>query len=231
MTFDPHVRLTLSGTLPDDEIFSCSLSMTIDNAPLGDLQAALAGGITGAQMDDIQADCTSFWSRSGTHICDDARLKRITLASIDENGHYGGVPLERAVDSGGFHTGSGSRWPHQISRKVTLETDGDLGRVKGGFYLPRPANDGWDSTTNLWDVATTQAVRDSVKTFLDDLNNSPGFDILGFKVCVASQGRRQGTIPPTNWEVKRVNVGRRVDVQRRRANKLSEARVADAALA
>lgn len=243
MTFQPHLRLTWRGTLPNGEIWSNSLGLVPDSSAFQDaidavdflpsvqiLQALLPDiNLT----DDIVTDVVNFHSRLETRIVMDCVLTRITLAAIDQNGHYAAPPREAAVNvTGGAANG---QMPHQIARKVTLESDDDLGRVKGGWFIPRPSNFEFDVSTDLWSATNTSACRDSVKTFLDDLENAPGLDNNSFRVVIPSQGRHNANgsvrMPPRNCDVKRVNVGRRADVQRRRANKISEARVTDAVLA
>lgn len=232
MTYVPHYRLTMAGELPAGEAFSCNLALTSNDAPLIELLDFFTNDIPGALWDDIVADCSAFWARPASGINLSAVLKRIKLAAIDENGHYAGAAREAAVNVGGGD--NNVRHPLQMSRKITFEADEDLGRVKGGFYLPAPTTNSWDAATNLTSVAYTESVRDSVQTFLNDLNNAPGFDANSLRVVIASQGRRSRTgavtMPPKNCYVKRVNVGRRLDVQRRRANKISEARIADVAV-
>lgn len=240
--YKPHLRLTWSGTLPDGEIWSNNLSLVPDGSEWEALFAGAVAPYIAALntllvninlTDDLVADVVAYHTRADSFISTDAVLKRITVAAIDDNGHYSAAPREAAVNVGGSR--AASRMPHQISRKITLETDSDLGRVKGGWYQPLPSVEGFDYSTDLWAVAQTTQVRDSVKTFLDNLQDAPGLDFNSFRVVVASQGRhnKNGTVRqgPGNFDVKRVNVGRRADVQRRRANKLSEARIADATLA
>lgn len=236
MVHVPHMRLTLQGELPDGEMFSCNLSLRVEGQTAADWLGWFSGEeILVNRWPDLVTDCTDFWARPLSYISQRAILKLVKLAPIDELGHYSGPAMEMAVNQAGGINDQGDAtqmFPHQIARKITLETDGDLGRVKGGFYLPGVTRQGWDVTTNLTSVAVVTDIRDSVKTFIDALNDAPGIDNTGsFKVVIASQGRtRQGvqTVPPTLFDVERVNVGRRVDVQRRRANKLAEARIADA---
>lgn len=237
MTVVPHYRLTMRGDLTDGEIWTCSLSLVPDNSAWETI-ASYAGfaeylreHILAVNLtDDLAADCKSYFTRAGTHISQYATLTRVTLAAIDENGRYAAAASEVAVTGAGG--ADSTPFPHQIARKVTLESDDDLGRVKGGWYLPSPSTAGWDPLTNLWSATVTAEVRDSTQTFIQDLENAPGLDDNSFRVVIASSGRhnRDGSVRmgPRNSDVKRVNVGRRVDVIRRRSNKLSEARISDA---
>lgn len=243
MTHVPHLRLSLNGTLPNSEIFSCNLSLRVDGRTETEFLDWFSGNSTtigDENFADLVADCTAFWGRVQTGISSRAVLTRIKLAPIGSNGRYSGPAREAAVNVAGPINpgdvgGTGEMLPHQIARKVTLETDGDLARVKGGFFLPGVVRMGYDASTDLTSATFVADVRDSVKTFIDAVNNAPGLDASGsYTVVIASQGRVHNgvqTIPPTLFPVKRVNVGRRLDVQRRRANKITEARITDAAVA
>lgn len=236
-TYVPHLRLTWSGTLPSGEIWSNSCSLVPDNSAWSGLvgNSALITYVREhigdpSIFEDLVADVRAYFTRDTTHICSDAKLTRIVLAGLDNEGHYVGPPREFAVPNDAGYWPNG--FPEQIARKVTLETDADLGRVKGGWYLPMPESNGFDRGSDLWSATVTGEVRDSTRQFIDDLNNAPGLDDVALKVVVASQGRHNRDhsirLPAGNYDVKRVNVGRRVDVQRRRANKYSEARITDA---
>lgn len=235
----PHLRLSMNGDLPSGEQFSCSLSLRPDTsawsaAVLTAARIALLNAFLGSSdmsaWDDVVSDCSNFWARSNSHIAPNAVLKRIKMAAIDENGHYTGSPKEAAVNIAGADN-TGQIFPHQMARKITLETDGDLGRIKGGFYLPGCVATGWSSDTDLYSTGQTGEVRGSVATLISDLNNAPGVDVSALKVVIASGGRHNSNgsvrVAAALWDVERVNVGRRIDVQRRRANKLSEARISD----
>lgn len=243
--YQPHLRLSMTGTIPDGEIFSIGVALVPDNAPWAGLATDIARmeyldafmeAPADAFFPDLVTDCSSYFGAAETEIFQSVVLKRVKLASIGTEGTYLGTPREAAVNVPGGRSDFGAQlMPHQIARKVTLETDADLGRVKGGFYLPGVSTYEFDPVTNLHSAASAARVRDRTKQFLDGLNNVPGVDTYSFRVVIASQGRhnKNGTLrlPPGNHPVERVNVGRRVDVQRRRANKHSEARITDAALA
>jgi hypothetical protein len=243
-TFVPHLRLSMLGTIPDGEQFSCNLSLRPDYSAwteavdLAAKMAVLTALLTSADEDwftDLVTDCTNYWQDLATEISSRAILTRVKVAAIGSDGHYTGAPKEAAVNVPGGRTPDfNEMFPFQVARKVTLETDADLGRIKGGFYLPGVTSRGFDATTNLSSAAIAGSVQGRTATFLDDLNNAPGLDTHALKVIVASQGRhnRDGSVRlgPGNYDVVRVNVGRRVDIQRRRANKISEARIADSNL-
>lgn len=248
MNFEPHLRLTMSGVIGEgDEIFAMNLSLkphtgTWQSIVTGGLQlAALTAYLTDFQStawEDMVTDCVNYFGDPQTGVHQEAVLKRVKLAAINADGRYAGSPLESAVNTAG-----GSDWstakcpPWQVANKITLETDGDLGRIKGGFYLPLPNIEDavYDAHTGLFTATYAGQVRDRTVTFLNDLANEPGLDDQDLRPVVASQGRhnKNGSLRagPANPEVKRVNVGRRPDIIRRRANKRTEARLADATVA
>lgn len=242
MTFVPHIRLSMLGDLPAGEQFSCSLSLV----PQGDQwQTLLIGALAGVDpeaavdyaienyvdqvaLNDIRDDCVAFWARSGSMIHSTAVLKRVKMATIGADGTYRGHAVEAAANQPGQPINGGVPLPSNVARKTTLLTNGDLGRVKGGFFLPALTTWGYDHATQLFSTEIVQGVQASVVQLINDLENAPGFDAEGFRVVVASQGRHNpdGSVrrPPTNHDVIGVSVGRRTDTQRRRLNKVSEAR-------
>lgn len=237
MTFEPHIRLTMSGTLPSGEIWSNSLSLdTVAATPEFDAGAlvglAYSPWNSATVKSAMVAACTAYHA-SGVAILDDCHLKQVSFAAIDPDGHYVGPATFAAMDV----VGSGNPttpMPHQIAKKVTLEAVEDLGRVKGGWYIPRPSRNGFDFSSGLWDTTVTGTARDAVKTFIDALNAATASESVPLKVVIASQGRHNpdGSVrlPAGNYKVTSINVGRRADVQRRRANKLGENRITDAAV-
>lgn len=236
MTYAPHLRLTMTGHGPgtDAEIFSMSLSLVPDGSAwttlLGTLSPLLAlreylESSDDVLFQDIVDDCAGFFNAAKTH--GSSVITRVKLAGIGPDGHYVGPPREAVVSQGGG-SNTGVAMPWQISQKVTLETDGDLGRVKGGFYIPFPMMN-YDYGTDLWSQTDVQAQQNAVVNFINNLSNAPGFDTHSFKVVVASQGRHNPDgsvrVAPANHEVKRVHMGRRPDVIRRRANAVPEQRL------
>lgn len=233
----PHFRLSFGGDVGSNEMFSCSLSLRPDNSAWESavttvehtavLTAMLAGALSDDLFDDMVEDVRTYFADANTRIRDKAILKWVKLASLDDSGLYTGPAKEAALSQYGG-SAAGAPFPHQISKKVTLLTEGDLGRVKGGFYLPCPSTEEFDEATNLWSSGNTATVQGRTSTFISDLNNAPGLDDVAFKVVIASGGRHypDGSVKagPALYDVTAVSVGRRADVQRRRANKVSETR-------
>lgn len=232
MVYVPHIRLSMLGTLgggTQSEIFSMNLSLAqfIGDADTGnrDPDVGLGGvlDLDNDQRTDIVDNCVAWFSRPDTLIHPSAVLRTVKMAEIGADGHYTEAPYEAAVNAaGGF--GNAGRFPNQIAYAVSLKTRGDLGRVKGRFYVPAPSvaleDDGTISN------AAAEQMEGSAVQFLNDLADEPGIDVLGLQPCVASQGRHNpnGTVraQPANWRVRDVAVGQVLDTVRRRRSALSE---------
>lgn len=237
MDFEPHIRMTWSGTLPSGEIWSNHLAL--DNQGATEFDAGALVGLAYSPWNDATkkaafVSAVTTYHASAIATLDDCHLKQVSFAAIDAEGHYVGPATFTSMDV----VGSGNPttpFPHQIARKITLEAFEDLGRVKGGWYQPRPSRNGFDFSSGLWDTTTTGAARDATKTFIDALNAVTAGESQPLVVCIASQGRHNSDgsvrVPKGNYKVTSVNVGRRADVQRRRANKLGENRITDAVIA
>lgn len=227
MAYVPHLRMSLLGRLGGVnglEQFSCSISLgkrTAIDSPL-----LWVGGLEPNDdvWEDLADDAAAWFGREGTQISDEAVLTSVKFAAIGADGLYTHAPVEKARQVAGFY--SAGRVPNQVARAVTLHTAGDLGRIKGRFYSPLPGMPvGVDGRFAADTIAAAQA---SDETFIEALNNQPGFDVLDIHVVVASQGRRNknGTVRlgPGNHKVTGLSVGRVPDTIRRRRNKLQEAR-------
>lgn len=222
--FESHLRVSALGTLPGGEIFSFGVALDkVDRA--GDpWQGFLDPNST--QFDDIANDVAQYWNNCP--LSSGAVLKSVKIASIGPDGKYTSPPVERAISAAtaGAVGGAGptTHVTNQTALAVTLLTAGDLGRVKGRYYLPMPA------AAVGSDGRIGEAQRDNhealAATFIRNLNNEPGIDMLNLQVVVASQGRRNkdGSVrlPPRNYPVTAVAVGRVLDTQRRRRNKVRE---------
>lgn len=226
MVYVPHWKISMIGRIGGSngpEMFSMSLALI--NRTNGSMEVPGVLDPSGDVWDDIADDCAAWFGRTTTRLHQDAVLKTVKIAPIGANGRYTGAPVERVREVTGG-TDLGYRQANQTSYAVTLHTEGDLGRVKGRFYAPLPGllfqQDGRIA------VETADGMEASAKTFIQALNNQPGIDVLDLVVGVASQGRRNADgslrVAPRNWPVTEVSVGRVPDVQRRRRNKLSEAR-------
>ena len=222
--YEPHYKVTMSGTLGSgaEEIFSMGFALARhDQAPIGHILDP-----NDTVWTDIASDCTAWFSDPLTKIHAHAKLTKVKIASIGSNGRYASPPVERLVTASGGVTASTTRPANQEALVVTLHTAGDLNRIKGRFYLPLPALTTQGDGRFL--AADVDGVETRTQTFINAVNNQPGLDVLGLSVHVASQGRRNKDgsvrVGPGNHLVTGISVGRVLDTQRRRRNKLLEAR-------
>lgn len=229
MAVIPHVRMTAYGDLPGGEIFNFGLSLANPDQADGGFGNGLWQGelVPGASVwTDLANDLEIFWANA--NVSNRAFLRGVKFALIGSDGKYTDAPHERPIGgvTGTAGTGNVVQHGNQVAVAVTLHSTGDLGRVKGRFYLPMP------SVALGTDGRMTEANRDTIETaaqtFVNNINNEPGIDLLNLRVVIASSGRHNdnGTVkfPPKNWTVNAVSVGRVLDTQRRRRNKLNELR-------
>jgi hypothetical protein len=222
MTFVPHYRVSCIGRLGEvlgPEQFSFGFALDNVDPQIGDVPGLNPND---AVWTDVANDCAAYFSHADTGIHEDAVLTMVKIAHIGADGKYLSAPVEKPVNAQG--AGALRRPSNSTALAVTLKTNGDLGRVKGRFYLPLPE---WVvEEDGRYSQAAVDYVEGRSQTFINNINNQPGFDVLGLRVVVASQGRRNkdGSLrrPPTNHDVVGVSVGRVPDTIRRRRNKLLE---------
>ncbi len=227
MNYAPHARVVMSGTIGGDfaEIFSMSFSVGEDTT------ASISPGfnMSAARVDDLVADISGWFSGVDTRIAAVARLRQVKVSNINALGKVVGEVQKRDVNVAGASL-AGSCGPWQVAQKVTLNTDGDFKKVRGGFYVPCPDLTELDRGVNLWSATSIANSQLRLDQFVEAVNNQPNLDEAGFEMVVASQGRRNpdGTlrIQPANYRVQSVSIGRRPDVVRRRGNAVGEARSA-----
>lgn len=223
MAYVPHYRLTMSGTLPGNEIWSCNLSLK----PVNSGDALPEPTAAGADWSAVVTACSAWFSRATTYIATATKMTSIKVARLDTLGHYDATPYTAAVNVAGGTAGN-PLYPLQIAQVITLETLYDLRRVKGRIYVPTPmmAISGGTNAVQ-WANADASASAGSFKTFLAALQGiSPSGTPL--EPCVASKGRhnKDGSLrlAGNNYPIDTVSVGLVPDTQRRRRNKLQESR-------
>ena len=218
MPFAPHFRLTMNGCLftPADESFSVGVNLA--TFPLGggpDSGVTSAGGLSidNDQFADLVQDCKNYWTRPTTHIAGYAHLRQVKLAWIGADGKYTRDPM--IADGFDVPGGGGATplYPPQIALAVSLNTDRRGPTGKGRFYLPSPAI-AMGLGYQISDADRDDVVNSTV-TFLNDLANEPGVDVLGLAPVVAST-------KGYNSLVTGVRVGRIFDTVRTRRRSLVE---------
>lgn len=202
-----HYYLQWGGTLPGGDEWSCGLRLA-STSPSTAINDPTALAATAAAVE-------KFHKAAGTGCHSRAVLTFTKLNLIGEDGKYvDPVTYEYVhanVPGGGTST---TPPPQQICLAVSLLTGVSRGPAhRGRFYLPIPVfiaqTDGRISTA---DQATCKT---SATTFLTDLNAVSG----NTDVAVFSRKR----LAPAHRLVTSMAVGRVLDTQRRRRNKLLEA--------
>jgi hypothetical protein len=214
MPFQSHWRLTCSGVLGTsssaEERFSFGVSLA-DDMGGGDADRVIQPN--DGQFDDMVTDTTAFFGRAASQIAPHCRLTEVKLAKIGPDGRYLEDPFIAAVSQ----VGAGNFnivYPPQVALAVSLNTSRRGATGRGRFYLPCPTV-GLSTDTMVGDINGANSCRDSVKTWLDALNNEPGIDVVNFGVCVASS-------KGYNTAVTSVRVGRVLDTIRSRRRSLGE---------
>jgi hypothetical protein len=202
-----HHYVQWGGTLPGGDDWSCGLRMT----PVG------AGTATNdpAMMTGVAAAIEAFHAAAGAQVGPGAKLTFSKMNAVGVDGHYLSLLTQEHVHASVAGGGSGANTPaNQIALVVTLETGFARGPAhRGRFYLPlpmiTPGSDGRIATGSRDPVVTAAAA------FLTALNAVSA----GAKVGVYS--RKSGAA--AHRIVTSMSVGRVLDTQRRRRNKLVEA--------
>jgi hypothetical protein len=223
MTYVEHVRISAQGSLPGGEQFSYGFALA--GFPVGSIGSVIPDNT--AAWNTMAAAIAAFHGRGSSHIYTGAVLTKVKFAPIGSNGLYAGLPYEVLENTPGNIAASGVAGipPNQLAAAVTLHSAGDLGRVKGRFYVPMPIMD--MGTDGRWTTVYADDLEGSAKTMINAVNATLGGGAFDPTVVVASQGRHRGGVqvkPPTNYDVVAVSVGRVPDTIRRRRNKLAEGR-------
>lgn len=220
MAFERHWRMTMLGSLGggENDRFSYGINLARED-----------GGVLGSFMDpndDVWADmrdaAVAFHGRAATGLSSQAFLDTVKIADIGPDGKYLEDPVVFTVAQGGasapdFVDGVAvTNVLPQSAIAVSLTTDRRGPSGKGRFYLPMPAFGTFPQNGFKISVADAEGLRGSAQTFLNDVANQPGLDVLGIRPVVAST-------KGYNTAVTGVRVGRVIDTIRTRRNKLNEA--------
>jgi len=208
-----HVLIAWGGTAPGGEIWTNTLRMR-DINPIGFAdQTAVDGWLQGGFKDALATYWTSFKPYIGTG----TKLAWMKANRVGTNGKY----LDGTTN---LYT-----WPtplpgtdtanaiNQASVVVTTTTGIARGRAHAGrFFLPsmRPFIDG---TTGTFTSADSTVFANGAATFLSALNDAANFVIDQLR-CSVMSNLGSGV----DHDITGVKVGRVVDTQRRRRNKIAE---------
>jgi hypothetical protein len=205
----PHLYLQWGGKLPGGDEWSCGLRM-----------AGIAG-LTGPPTNDPTqltkaAAAVEAWHQNG-EISPRAILTFTKLNAIGRDGKYIEQTTMEHVHANVPGTGVDSRTlPNQVALAVSLTTGVSRGPAhRGRFYMPLPTMVVQSNGLISSDDALT--VKNAATTFIAALNAMTA----NYQVAVFS---RKAGAPSDRW-VTGVEVGRVLDTQRRRRNKLAESYV------
>lgn len=206
-------RLVAIGDLYGDT-FNFTLSMV--PTALGELTLP---PVTQALADSIGLIVGAWWSNTnageGPRVSDKARLLSVKFNRIGPDGRYADPETREWVSAVPIPGTFSSAFPAQLATAVTLKTAVPRGRAsRGRFYLPPNAMMSPIDNNGLASATAAQALADSAKFLIDDLNTN---GTLVSRVGVASNagvGRFE--------HVTSVAVGRVIDTIRSRRSALSE---------
>lgn len=201
----PHLYCQWGGTLPGGEEWSNGIRF----APTPGFTAVYESAMHTAVSTAIEA----FHSRGGTLISNRAILTFVKLNLIKADGTYAENVTHEHVSANIPGGSSAGTPPNQVCLAISLLTGVSRGPAhRGRFYMPLPASSvAADGLIPAGDAANVQA---SATTLLTALNAASAH----YNVAVFS--RKAGAA--SDRVVTSVAVGRVLDTQRRRRNKLPE---------
>lgn len=203
-----HLYLQWGGNLPGGDEWSCGLRMaSTGNVSNSQDPAAMLNGVSSAVQ--------TYHQTAGTHISPRATLTFVKLNYIDPSGHYAeDTTFEKAMANIQGGGSSSVLVPNQVAYVVSLTTGFSRGPAhRGRFYLPLPTFP-LDTDNRIQVTNQTQAVT-AANALVSALNAvNPDYDVAVFS-------RKLGA--PAHRLVTGVQVGRVLDTQRRRRNKVAEA--------
>lgn len=200
-----HLYCQWGGTLPGGDEWSCGVRI----APTSGTAIAYSDTMLNAMATAVEA-----WHTNGK-ISPRALLTFTKLNVINNAGKYNDPVTHEHIHANVPGTGVDSRTPpNQIALAVSLTTGFTRGPAhRGRFYMPLPTI--LVQTDGLISAADRDTVVTPALTFLAALNTAAG---SGQAVAVMS--RKSGAAG--HRAVTGIQVGRVLDTQRRRRNKLAE---------
>jgi hypothetical protein len=227
MPYLPHALLTFGGSWTDpeinEEIWVTGCRFTSDWG-----NSAGAGAPSEAWQDTANEASTKLATFfASTHFSNKCSLEWVKFNPIGADGKYqsGNFTFVNYLTPPLTGTQTQQLLPLQNTRVVTLRTPFARGLAsRGRMFLPGVTGGQIGSTNGLmtssYAVSLATAVRDLLVSLRTWSSGYPGVP------AVASQGLAGGAGPGITMPVTSVEVGRVVDTQRRRRNKLSELPVA-----
>lgn len=221
MSYDrQHVLVTWGGPLATTEQWSCGARFAA--VPNGDPNPPV--DVTGAEFTALRNQVDEVWARlvtwfqsgnSGAAIGSLAQLSWCKLALITEGGDYADEPA--SFEATPVNPPTTTQLPPQCAYVVSLRSGLSLGRANyGRFYVPVPT---WAPGQNggLATEAQAASARTAAKTMLKGVEADLQVVVSTMRLVIMSNlGFGHTKL------VSELGVGRVVDTQRRRRNKLNE---------
>lgn len=221
MSYDrQHVLMTWGGPLATTEQWSCGVRFAAlpngDPAPPTDVTGAEFTALRN-QVDEVWARLTTWFQsgNAGAAIGSLAQLSWCKLALITEGGDYADEPA--SYETTPVNPPTTTQLPPQCAYVVSLRSGLSLGRANyGRFYVPVPT---WAPGQNggLATEAQAASARTAAKTMLKGVEADLQVVVSTMRLVIMSNlGFGHTKL------VSQLGVGRVVDTQRRRRNKLNE---------
>lgn len=218
MTYVPHILITASGPLYTTEQWSCSWRMVIgwDGGPYP--SAGALKGFAEANLEDIAADISAWFTAPGAKIGAAAKLQTVKVNPIGADGAYSDPSSTIRKDyTGTLPVGAAASWPAQCTVAVSTLTEIERGPGHRGRWYPPTGACNMTATGRI-SSADALGMATAAQTLLNNLNNRPGLDVDNPRIAVVSKVGAPGPV----YHVTQVAVGDVVDTQRRRREDLPE---------
>ncbi len=202
------LKLVLSGTMYQTEIWSCSFSI-IPSFGVGAPTAT-------AQLDPYVAAAKAWFQRNDSNISNQAALTSVKLNMVGVDGKYVSGSQSFYKDVLPIAPGALPTFPApQLTTALTMRTAATRGLASRGRIFPPLCASGVDATGVMATLQVTN-MANSLAVFINAINA-----LDNGSVGVASAGSVTGA-PGRFLPVKSVEVGRVIDTQRRRRNALND---------
>lgn len=205
--------LTWGGVCAQTEIWQCGAKF----APDGNAEI-FTGAFESIGMDDIFDDIETWFKsgNTGAQIGTLSDLRWVKLAVLNELGTYKFDP--RIVERSPVTSPVTTVYPPQVCYVVSLSSGQSLGRANHGrFYVPTPSAIAGQSSDGRISAQNANNMRDAARTMLSAVEGE--ISTVGVGAHLAIMSKLGGG---TTKRVTRIAVGRALDTQRRRRNKLQE---------
>ncbi len=213
MAYPSHYLISLRGALGNPHLEQWSTSFRLSRVRGGSPDYVLTQG----HLDDIANDTATLLVQSG-HWGSEVTFTEARGYRIGEDGRTVGDVLYSVRPANEQGGGTQAAHPWQCALVLSLRTNIQRGPAsRGRMYWP-PIRADLDPQTGQISLTKQSQLLESLRSWMQGINNNPGIDGTAARVSVVS-GILQGTIADVN----RIRVGRAMDTQRRRREDVDEA--------